>query len=104
MLSMKKIRLYMLSSVENRCLHYELLFSKHIKYLLNIIQRVIQSRRLKAILTILGIIYDNTKVWIQINLRIDQVSYDNKSQVHTPTDVRTTNSKSTSKGVEKADN
>ena len=64
---------------------------------------MIQPQRLKAILTILGIVYNNTKVWININIRIDQVSYDNKSQVHTTNDVRTTNSKSTNQGVEKTD-
>ena len=103
-LFMKKIQLYVLSSVKNRCLHYELLFSKHTKYLPNIIQRMIQSQRLQGILTTLGIVYKNTKVWIHINLRIDQVSYDNQSQVHSTTNVRTTNSKSTNQGVKKVDN
>ena len=63
-------------------------------------QHMIQSQRLKTILTILGIVYNNTKVWIHINLHIDQVSYDNKSQVHITTIVRTTSSKSTNQGVE----
>ena len=58
---------------------------------------------MKAILTILGVVYDNTKVWIHINLHIDQVNNDNKSQVHTITDVRTTNNKSTNQGMEIAD-
>ena len=68
--------------MDNRCLHFELLFSKHTKYLLNIIQHMIQSRRLEAILTFLGIIYNNAKVWIHMNLHINQINYDNKSQVH----------------------
>ena len=55
---------------------------------------------MKAILTILGVVYDDTKVWIRIHLPIDQINYDNKSQVHTTTDVRTTNLKSTNQGVE----
>ena len=59
---------------------------------------------MKTILTIFGVIYDNTKVWIRINLCIDQVNYDNKSQVHTTTDVRTTNSKLTNQGVEITNN
>ena len=60
---------------------------------------MIQSQRLKDILTILGEVYDNSKVWIRINLRTDQVKCDNKSQAHTTTDVRTTSSKSTNQGV-----
>ena len=55
-LFVKKIRLFILSSVENRCLYFEPLFSKHTRYLLNIIQHMIQSQRLKAILTILGVV------------------------------------------------
>ena len=47
----------------------------------------------------MGVVYDNTKVWININLRTDQVNYDNKSQAHITTDVRTTSSKSTNQGV-----
>ena len=104
MLFVKKTQLLILASVENRCLHFELLFSKHTKYLLNIIQHMIQSRRLKVILTILGIVYNNTKVQIHINLCIDQVNYNNKSYVHTATNDRTTNSKSTNQGVKIAAN
>ena len=99
MIFVKKIQLFILSFTENRCLHSESIFSKHTKYLLNTIQHMIQSQRLKAILTILGVVYDNTQVWISINLRNDQVNYDNKSQIHTITDVRTTSSKSTNQGV-----
>ena len=43
-------------------------------------------------------------MWIYINLRNDQSNYDNKSQVHTTTNIRTTNSKSTNQGVEIANN
>ena len=42
-LFVKKIRLFILSSVENRYMEYELLFSKHTMYHLNIIQQIIQS-------------------------------------------------------------
>ena len=90
--------------MENRCLHSESLFSKHTKYLLNTIQHIIQSQRLKTILAILGVVYDNTKVWLRNNLYTDQVNYDNKSQEHTTADVRTTSKKSTNQGVNTADN
>ena len=98
----KKIWLFLLSSVENRCLHLESLFNKHTKYLLNIIQQIIQSQRMKAILTILGVTFENMKVWICKNLRNDQVNYATKSQVHTTTDTRIANNTSTNQGVETA--
>ena len=41
MLFVKKILLSILSSLENKCLHFESLFSKHTKYLLNIIKHMI---------------------------------------------------------------
>ena len=61
---------------------------------------MIQSQRLKVILTILGVVYDTTNIWIRINLRTDQINCDNKSQAHTTTDDRTTSNKSTNQGVE----
>ena len=67
-LFVKKIRLFILSSVENRYMEYESLFSKHTMYLLNIIQQIIQSRRFKAMLTILRVVSKNTKEWICMNL------------------------------------
>ena len=80
----------------------ESLFSKHTKYLLNILQQIIQSRRFKDILTILGVVSKNTKEWIHMNLRIDQVNYTTKSQVHTTTDTRIAKNKSTNQGVKTA--
>ena len=88
--------------MENCCMDLELLFYKHTKYLLNIIQQIIQSRKLKAILTILGDASKNTKKWICMNLRTDQVNYDTKSQVHTTTNARIVNDKSTNQGVKTA--
>ena len=57
----KKIQLFVLSSVEDRYMDLESLFSKHTKYLLNILQQIIQSQRFKNILTILGVFSKNTK-------------------------------------------
>ena len=48
-LFVKKIRLYVLSSTEDQCTHLESLFSKHTKYLLNIIQQTIQSQKFKKV-------------------------------------------------------
>ena len=74
-LFVKKIRLFILSFVENRHMEFELLFSKHTMYLLNIIQQIIQSRRFKTILTIFGAVSKSMKEWICINLRTDQANY-----------------------------
>ena len=38
----KKIKLFVLSSMEDQCMHLELLFPKQTKYLLNILQHIIQ--------------------------------------------------------------
>ena len=93
-LVMKKIQLLIFLSVDC-CMDLELLFSKQTKYLLNIIQQIIQSQRLKAILTIFGVAFKNTKEWIHMNLRTDQVNYATKSQVRATTDARIANNKST---------
>ena len=99
-LVVKIIQLFILSSAKTvACMNLVLLFSKHNKYLLNIIKQIIQSQRLKAILTILGVVSKNTKEWIHMNLRTDQVNYVTKSQVHTTTDARIANDKSTNQEV-----
>ena len=102
-LLVKKIRLFILSSVENRCMDLESLFSKHTKYLLNIIQQIIQSQRFKAILTILGVVSKNAKEWIYMKLRTDQANYATNSQVHATTDARIVNDKPSNQGVKTAD-
>ena len=99
----KKIQLIILSSMENHCMDLKSLFSKHTKYLLNIIQQIIQSQRLKAIFIILRVVSKNTKEWIRMNIRTDQVNYATKSQLHTTTDARIANNKSTNQGVKTAD-
>ena len=81
----------------------ESLFSKHTKYLLNILQQIIQSRRFKDILTILEVVSKNTKEWIRINLCTDQVNYTTKSQVHTTTNARIAKNKSINQGGKIAD-
>mmetsp|Transcript_63390 Transcript_63390/g.71742 ORF Transcript_63390/g.71742 Transcript_63390/m.71742 type:complete len:141 (+) Transcript_63390:115-537(+) len=84
-LFVKKIRLCILSSVENRHMEFESLFSKHTMYLLNIIQQIIQSRRFKAMLTILKVVSKNTNEWICMNLGTTQANYTTNSQTHVTT-------------------
>ena len=94
--------MFILLSVENLCMDLKSLFYKHTKYLLNIIQQIIQSRRLNATLTILGTASKNTKEWICMNLRTNQVNYTTNSQVHTTTYNKIANNKSTNQGVKTA--
>ena len=70
-LFMKKIRLFVLSSVENRCMHLESLFSKHTKYLLNILQQIIQSQRFKKVSIALKRVLRNMTKWFDSNLHIN---------------------------------
>ena len=86
-LFVKKIRLFILSSVEKRCMEFDLLFSKHTMYLLNIIQQIIQSQRFKAMLTILRVVYKNMKEWICMNLCTTQANYTTNSLVHAATNA-----------------
>ena len=92
-LFVKKIRLFILLSVENRHMEFELLFSKHTMYLLNIIQQTIQSQRFKAMLAILRVVPKNTKEWICMNLCTTQANFTTNSQVDAATDARIMNHK-----------
>ena len=72
-------------------------------YLLNIIQQIIQSRRFKAMFTILRVISKNTKEWICMNLRTNQAYYATNSKVHATTNARILNDKPSNQGVKMAD-
>ena len=85
-------------------MEFESLFSKHTMYPLNKIQQIIQSQRIKAVLTILGVVSKNTKEWICMNLCITQANYTTKSQVHAATDARIVNDKPSNQGVKTANN
>ena len=102
-LFVKKIQLFILLSVENQCMEFESLFSKHTIYLLKIIQQIIRSQRFKAELTILGVVSKNTKEWICMNLRTNQTNYATNSQVHATTNARILNDKPSNQGVKRAD-
>ena len=90
-LFVKKIQLFIVSSVENRHMEFELLFSKHTMYLLNITKQIVQSRRFKAMLTILRVVYKNMKDWICMNLCTTQANHTTNTIVHAATDARRVN-------------
>ena len=59
---MKKLRLFVLSSIEEHCVHLKSLFSKHTKYLLKIFQQIIQLQRFKkASITLKRVLKNVTK-------------------------------------------
>ena len=66
-LFVKKIGLFVLSSTEDQCTHLKSLFSKHTKYLLNIIQQIIQSQRFKKVSTTLKRVLKNMIEWFDSN-------------------------------------
>ena len=75
--------MFVLSSAEDRCTHFETLFSKHKNYILIILQQIIQSQRVNNVFTILeGVIKDISK-WICSNLHIDQTKCVTNLQVNT---------------------
>ena len=91
------------SVFHGRCMKFEPMFSKHTMYLMNIIQQIIQSRRFKAVLTILGVVSKKMKEWICMNLRTDQANYVINSQVYANANARIVNDKPTNQGVKTAD-
>ena len=60
---MKKLRLLVLSSKEEYCVHSESLFSKNTKYLLKICQQIIQSGRFKKASVTLKKVLKNMTKW-----------------------------------------
>ena len=80
--------MFVLSSAEDQCTHFETLFSKHKSYILIILQQIIQSQRLKNVSTVLeGALKDINK-WIRSNLHTDQTKYVTNSQVDTTNNTR----------------
>ena len=80
-------------------MHLELLFSKHTKYLSNILHQIIQSQRFNNVFTILGGASKNMKEWICGNLRTDQINYITDSQVHTTTNNKIVTNELVNQGV-----
>ena len=78
---------------------FEIVFSKHTKYLLNILQQIIQSQKFRNIFPILRGISKKTKEWIRGNLHTDQINYTTDSQVHTTTNARIATNELMNQGV-----
>ena len=64
-------------------MHFETLFSKHNKYILNILQHIIWSQRLQNVFNGLEVPFKNMSKWIRGDLYTDQIKYITQPQVHT---------------------
>ena len=62
-ISTKKLRLFVLSSKKEHCVHLESLLSKHTKYLLKIYEQIIQSGRFKKTSIALKRVLKNVTKW-----------------------------------------
>ena len=51
-LFMNKTQTVLMLPLDDRCMYFKMLFSKHNKYILNILQQIIQSQRLKNVFTV----------------------------------------------------
>ena len=87
-LFVNKNQMFLMLPLKDRCMYFETLFSKHNKYILNILQQLIQSQRLKNVFTILEGAFKNMNELVRSNLHIDLIKYITDSQVHTTNDTR----------------
>ena len=71
MLFVNKIQMFVLSFVEDQCTHFEVLFSEHKNYILNILQQIIQSQRLNNVFAVFERAFKNVNEWVRRNLHID---------------------------------
>ena len=95
----KKTQVFVLSSTEDRCSHFETLFSKHKNYTLIIIQQIIQSQRFGKISTILKGALKNLIDWINNNLYTDLIKYIADPQEHTTNNAQKAKNELINQGV-----
>ena len=74
-LSIKKLRLFLLSSTEEDCVHLESLFLKYTKYLLKICQQIIQSRRFKKAFITLERVIKYVTEWLDSDPHFILIKY-----------------------------
>ena len=103
-LFLKIIQLFVLSSTEDRCIYLELLFSKHTKYLSNILQQIIQSQRFKKVSTVLKGVLKNMIKWLDSSLHTNLTKHITDHQEHTNNDTGKEKNKLIAQGVKTANN
>ena len=96
---MKKIRMFVLSSPEDRYNHFETLYYEHKNYILIILQQIILSQRFEKVSTVLKEVLKNMVKWLDISLPTDLIEYTNNPQKHTTNNTRRAKSKLINQGV-----
>ena len=91
--------MFVLSPTEDRCTHFETLFSNHKSYMLIILQQIIQSRRFENVSTVLKGALKNTNECININLHTDLIKYIAEPQEYTTIDTRRAKNELINQGV-----
>ena len=99
---MKKIQMFLLSSTENQCNHFEIYFPKHKYYILIVLQQITQSQIFENISTILKGVIKNMNEWININLHTDLIKYITGRQEYTTNDTRRAKNELINQGVKTA--
>ena len=80
-------------------MYFKTLSYKHNKYILNILQQIIWSRRLKNVFNGLEVTFKNMNKWIRGDLHTDQIKYITEPQVHTINNGRRTTNDLMNHGV-----
>ena len=93
--------MFVLSSIEDQCTHFETLFSKHKNYILIILQQIIQSQRLKNISTGLEGTFKDISKWIRSNLHTNRIKCVTNSQIDTTKNAKRTTNELINQGVNK---
>ena len=76
-------QMFTMLPLKGRSMCFETFFSKHNKYLLNKLQQLIQSQRLKNVFIVMEGDFKNMDDQIHSNLYTDLIKYITDSQVHT---------------------
>ena len=80
-------------------MYFETFFSKHNKYILNKLQQLIHSPRLKNIITVMEGAFKNMNNWIRSNLHRNLIKYVTDSQMHTTNNAIQVTNKLMKQGV-----
>ena len=80
-------------------MYFEIFYSQYNKYILNILEQLTQSQRLKNICTVLEGVFKNINEWICNNLHTDSIKYITDPQVHTTNNTRRATNELMNQGV-----
>ena len=88
LLLMKKIQIIVLIPTEDWYTHFETLFLKHKKYILVILQQIIQSQRFENVSTVFKGVLKNMIKWLNIRLHTALTKHITDQQEHTTNNTR----------------